>query len=145
MIINEVRKDEDNKRFQKAAQQSQQGQWTNWEDALQKSLSWNDIWQLAPLRLSFIIRSTYDLLPSKTNLVRWNKETDPTCPLCNDTQQTMEHVLSSCRVALANGRYTWRHNRVLEELARAIFFHQKSQPKEPVPAPIFITEGGKRR
>ena len=57
----------------------------------------------------------------------------------------MEHVLSSCRVALANGRYTWRHNRVLEELARAIFFHQKSQPKEPVPAPIFITEGGKRR
>ena len=131
MIINDVRKDEDNKRFQKAAQQSQQGQWATWEDALQKFLSWNEIWQLAPLRLSFIIRSTYDLLPSKTNLVRWNKETDPTCPLCNDTQQTMEHVLSSCRVALANGRYTWRHNRVLEELAKAIFFHQKSQPKEP--------------
>ena len=93
MIINEVRKDEDNKRFQKAAQQSQQGEWTNWEDALQKSLSWNDIWQLAPLRLSFIIRSTYDLLPLKTNLIKWNKETDPTCPLCNNTQQTMEHYL----------------------------------------------------
>ena len=145
MIIDEVRKDEDNKRFQKAVQQSQQGQWTNWEGALQKSLSWNEIWQLAPLRLSFIIRSTYDLLPSKTNLVKWNKETDPTCPLCNDKRQTMEHVLSSCRVALANGRYTWRHNRVLEELAKAIFFHQKSQPKEPVPDSIFVSEGGERR
>ena len=29
-------------------------------------------------------------------------------------------VLSSCKVALSQGRYTWRHNRVLQKLAEAI-------------------------
>ncbi|GFN86204.1 reverse transcriptase [Plakobranchus ocellatus] len=44
---------------------------------------------------------------------------DPTCPLCQG-RQTTEHVLSSCKVALSQGRYTWRHNRVLQEFASAI-------------------------
>ncbi|KAK3702668.1 hypothetical protein RRG08_042656 [Elysia crispata] len=33
---------------------------------------------------------------------------------------TTEHVLSSCKIALSPGRYTWRHNRVLQELAAII-------------------------
>ena len=87
----------------------QQGQWTNWDNAMQKSLTWNDIWHMVPLRISFLIRSVYDLLPSNANLIRWGKKEDPTCPLCNGGQTT-EHVLSSCKVALSHGRYTWRHN-----------------------------------
>ena len=145
MVIQEVRKEEDNKRYQKAVQQSQQGQWTNWEDALQRSLTWRDIWQLAPLRLSFLIRATYDQLPSRTNLVKWSKETDPTCPLCREKPQTMEHVLSSCRVALANGRYTWRHNKVLEELTQAIFCNQKPPTSRSAPVTTFVSEGGKEK
>ncbi|MCG8432275.1 MAG: hypothetical protein MJA29_14040, partial [Candidatus Omnitrophica bacterium] len=64
MVINEIREDEETKRIQKAVQQGQQGQWTAWEDALQRSLTWNDIWHMAPLRISFIIRSVYDQLPT---------------------------------------------------------------------------------
>ena len=116
MVIQEVRNEEDNKRLIKGVQQSQQGQWTSWEEALQRSITWNDIWQMAPLKLSFLIRSTYDQLPSKSNLVKWKKESDLTCSLCNEKPQTLEHVLSSCKTALANGRYTWRHN----ELVRII-------------------------
>ncbi|GFN82433.1 hypothetical protein PoB_000893900 [Plakobranchus ocellatus] len=37
---------------------------------------------MAPLRISFLIRSVYNLLPSNANLVRWGKKDDPTCPLC---------------------------------------------------------------
>ena len=74
---------------------------------------------MAPLRISFLVRSVYDLLPSNANLVRWGKKEDPTCPLCNG-RQTTEHVLSSCKVALSQGRYTWRHSRVLQELAVVI-------------------------
>ncbi|GFO07108.1 polyprotein [Plakobranchus ocellatus] len=37
---------------------------------------------MAPLRISFLIRSVYDLVPSNANLVRWGKKDDPTCPLC---------------------------------------------------------------
>ncbi|KAK3777199.1 hypothetical protein RRG08_014855 [Elysia crispata] len=74
---------------------------------------------MASLRISFLIRSVYDLLPSNANLVRWGKKEDPTCPLCQG-RQTTEHVLSSCRIALSQGRYTWRHKRVLQELAAII-------------------------
>ena len=74
---------------------------------------------MAPFRISFLIRSVYDLLPSNANLVRWGKKEDPTCPLCQG-RQTTEHVLSSCRIALSQGRYTWRHKRVLQELAAII-------------------------
>ena len=104
MIIQNVRSEVDNKRFLKGVQQSQQGQWTNWEETLQK-LTWNDIWQIAPRKLSFLIRSMYNQLSSKNNLFKWKKERDPMCPLCNKPQ-TLEHVLSSCKTALGNGRYT---------------------------------------
>ncbi|GFS05108.1 reverse transcriptase [Elysia marginata] len=83
---------------------------------MQRSLTWKDIWQMAPLRISFLIRSVYDLLPSNAN---WGKKDDPTCPLCH-SRQTTERVLSSCKVALPQRRYTWRHNRVLQELASVI-------------------------
>ena len=96
LVIQEIREEEERARFEKAVQQSQQGQWTAWESALQRSLSWNDLFHMAPLRISFILRSVYDLLPSNANLVKWKKTDDPSCPLCKE-RQTVEHVLSSCR------------------------------------------------
>ena len=48
MIIQEIRSEEEQKRLQKAVQQAQQGQWTTWEEALQRSLTWNDIWHMGP-------------------------------------------------------------------------------------------------
>ncbi|GFO37438.1 reverse transcriptase [Plakobranchus ocellatus] len=44
-------------------QQPKQDQWINWDSAIQRSLTWNDILQLAPLRISFLIRSVDDLQP----------------------------------------------------------------------------------
>ena len=115
-VINELRRYEDFRRVQKAFLQSQQGQWTNWENVLQKSLSWKDNWHMAPLRLSFLIRSVYDLLPSNANLVVWGKKEEATCPL-RQGRLTTGHVLSPCKIALSRGRYIWRHNRVLQEHA----------------------------
>ncbi|GFR57734.1 reverse transcriptase [Elysia marginata] len=75
---------------------------------------------MASLRISFLIRSLYDLLPSNAlYLVRWGKKDNPSCPLCHG-RQTKEHVLSSCKVALTQGQYNQRHNRVLQELASVI-------------------------
>ena len=146
MMIQEMRKEEDQKRLQKAVQQSQQGQWTAWESALQKSLTWNDIWHMAPLRISFILRSAYDLLPSNANLVKWGKTVDPACPLWRE-KQTVEHVLSSCKVALAQGRYTWRHNQVLKEIVQAVWASTntaKGKLRTPNAIPMFITAGGNK-
>ena len=146
LVIQEIKTEEDAKRFQKAVQQSQQGQWTTWESALQRSLSWNDMWHMAPLRISFILRSVYDLLPSKANLVKWGKSDDPACPLCQG-KQTVEHVLSSCKVALSQGRYTWRHNQVLKEIVYAITDHLSSATgyttSSEAPATFYSAGGSK--
>ncbi|KAK3787558.1 hypothetical protein RRG08_042099 [Elysia crispata] len=48
VVINETRLNEDSRRIQKAVQQSQQGQWTNWDNALQKSLTRNEIFRNMP-------------------------------------------------------------------------------------------------
>ena len=41
-------------------------------------------------------------------------------PLVRYAKAGRPHVLSSCKIALSQGRYTWRHNRVLQELAAII-------------------------
>ena len=108
---------------------------------MQKSITWNEIWHIAPLRISFLIRSVYDLLPSNANLVWWGKKEDPTCPLCQ-ARQTTEHVLSYRKIALSQGRYTWRHNRVLQELAAIISTAKGETTLPKTNALIFTTEGG---
>lgn len=119
LVLDEIRHVEETHRVQQAVQQHQQGQWTTWDDALQRSLSWDDIWSMAPLRLSFIIRAMYDQLPTGDNLARWNVTQDVKCALCGGTQ-TLHHVLSACTEALGSGRYTWRHNQVLRKLLEAV-------------------------
>ncbi|GFR82829.1 reverse transcriptase [Elysia marginata] len=58
--------------------------------------------------------------------------------------KTTEHVLSSCKVALSQGRYTWRHNRVLQELA-SVISTAKGQSNPPSPNLLYTTEGGARK
>ncbi len=65
-------------------------------------------------RLSFIIRATYDVLPTPKNLNKWIGE-DPSCPLCQ-IPATLRHILVGCKTSLSQGRYTWRHNQVLRQL-----------------------------
>ena len=80
-------------------------------------------------------------LSSKNNLFKWKKESNPICPLCNDKPQTLERVLSSCKTALGNGRYTRRHNRGLEELIKFIKNYMKSEPT--ISTQIFVSEKGR--
>ena len=107
----------ENARITKAVQQGQQGQWTAWDEALQRPISWNDMWSKPPLRLSFVIKSLYDQLPSRDNLRKWGMVEDFRCLLCEEVQMP-RHVLSNCEYA---GRYTWRHNnQILQILVEAM-------------------------
>ena len=90
---------------------SQQGQMIKWEEkVIERKLSWNEIWHWNTSRLSFLIRSTYDVLPSPSNLVRWKVSNEDKCR-CGKLG-TLKHILSNCSLALE--RYTWRHNEVLK-------------------------------
>jgi len=65
-------------------------------------------------QLSFLLRAGCDTLPTPLNLARWNIIVSPICPLCPSTQPTTNHVLTGCSTALNQGRYTWRHDSVLQ-------------------------------
>ena len=115
LIQSEVRRAEEHARQARAVEMGAQGAWTTW-NTTDRKLTWGDIWKYEPLRFYFLLRSVYDLLPSPANLCRWGLTTDPKCSLC-DKPGTLEHVLSSCSTALTQGRYRWRHDSVLRELA----------------------------
>jgi hypothetical protein len=145
MIQNEIRLSEEETRKARAVELGLQGAWTRWSTT-ERKLTWADLWQYEPLRLSFLLRSVYDLLPSPANLHRWGLVEDPRCPLC-DKKGTMEHVLSSCQVALTQGRYRWRHDKVLQELASTLDRERrrKRETKKTREWISFVKEGQTRK
>ena len=67
-----------------------------------------------PVNLSsFCISSTYDTFPSPSNLKRWKLTTEASCFLCNKDTCTTSHILGACKVALSQGRFTFRYDNVL--------------------------------
>ncbi|KAK7929282.1 hypothetical protein WMY93_005677 [Mugilogobius chulae] len=118
MVVEEVRRQEEAARCAKAVSQAQQGRWMRWDGIAKKKISWSELWNMESNRLSFIIRATYDILPSPTNLSLWLGE-DSACPLCS-APANLKHILVGCKTSLSQGRYTWRHNQVLRCLASAI-------------------------
>ena len=70
--VGQVRKMEAEEREVHLIQCAQQGQVTRWEEhVVERKIGWSDIWEWNTSRLSFLLRSTYDVLPSPVNLVRW--------------------------------------------------------------------------
>ena len=65
--------------------------------------------------LSFGIRAATNSLATNDNLQRWGKKTTSKCHLCPQIGSLL-HVISGCKVALDQGRFTYRHNSVLSYL-----------------------------
>ena len=71
---------------------------------------------LTPGQLSFLLKAGSDILPTAMNPHRMRIQHDSRCPLCKSPRPTTTHILSSCHVALNQGRYTWRHDSVLSHI-----------------------------
>ena len=115
MVLEEVLELEEEKHQIAAAGFSKQCTWTKWEQVEQRQISWPTLLQMEPLRISFLLRATYDLLPTASNLKQWGVIQKDMCPECGESRVTLEHVLASCKSSLA--KYTWRHNQVLKVLS----------------------------
>ena len=90
-----------------------------WESAVTRKIKWNTLLKLEPIRLQFTIRSSYDLLPTPTNLIRWEKSDYAECRLCSGFGH-LEHILSSFRTMPTQRRFSWRHDKVLQKLAHHV-------------------------
>ena len=144
MVTEEVRNLEEQKRQSISAGFGTQCAWNKWEAAVARKLPWPAFFTMEPLRLSFALRSTYDLLPTATNLKLWGLTTDDTCAICKTHRATLAHTLSACAGSLQ--RYTWRHNQVLEPIARRTeeqCLSQALEEKEQAPHEdmMFVREG----
>ena len=78
----------------------------------QKKLSWRNLFDTSPLLLQFMIGSACDTVASPAKLKPWGLSEDDACKLCQQ-RATSTHTLAGCLTGLKQGRYTWRHNRVL--------------------------------
>jgi len=142
MVQQEIRLTEEEDRQSRAVGIGGQCAWTRWKTT-ERHLTWADIWQYEPLRLKFLLRSVYDLLPSPANLDRWGLVEDPICHLC-DKPGTMQYALSSCQTALAQGRYRWRHDTVIKELADTLELERRKKrntKKKACPSINIVKEG----
>lgn len=113
LMIRKIREMGDERRVQKAAQQSLQGQWMSWQGTLQGSLTWNDV--------KTELRNTLDVCSPTIRSQSGKMGEVRRCrmPLCS-RRQTLDHVLSACGVTLGQGWYTWGLDKALKELAAVV-------------------------
>ena len=143
MIVQTIREKEEEKRVVTMAGFSKQGAHLKWE-VPQRRLKHNNIINGSEAQLSFLIKAVYDLLPTPANKSKWFKREEK-CMLCGG-EGTLNHILSCCKVALAQGRYTWRHNKVLKEVATSIqkkVTENSTSPKSTKTRIPFVKEGEK--
>jgi hypothetical protein len=78
---------------------------------------------LPPEPMKFALNASLDTLPTNANLHTWGKKTRDTCPLCQETRQSLPHVLNNCPVAMELRRYSRRHDDVLKVIGEFVRDH----------------------
>ena len=145
MIVKSVREKEEEDRMVKMTTLSTQGANLRWE-VPQRQLKHSDMIQASDERLRFLIKSVYDVLPTPANKNKWFN-TEEKCLLCGK-EGTLTHILSGCKVALCQGRYKWRHDKVLKELASSVqgkIVENTNKPEKKKSHIQFVKEGEKRQ
>ena len=87
---------------------------------VQQDFSWVSLLAMLANPTSFCLASTYDKLPSPTNLKRWRITTEAMCTLCSKDVCTTAHILGAYKVSLLQGRYSFRYDTVLRQVIEAL-------------------------
>ena len=110
-----------------------QGRWTTWyEKTMPFNLSWNNlIHGPGPHVIEVVLNSTINSSMAP-NMRKIGVTKPDMCPICSSSEScTLHHMISSFITALSQGRYTWRHDSVLQLLqslvSSATTTHDKSQ------------------
>ena len=119
--VKQLSKEEcERKQVEHAKQLMSQGHLLQLLQEMELDATWKSyLFSLPKGTLKFIINSSINTLPTRANLKLWGSSSSDKCKLCG-RKETTNHILSSCPTALQQGRYTYRHNRVLEEITDRI-------------------------
>ena len=114
-----------------------QGEFCRLWELQEADYTWKaDICNLPRGIAKFLINSTLNTLPTRDNLTRWGKTISAACDRCGN-RETMHHVLSGCPTSLDQGRYTWRHDSVLNRIQEIVSKTQDSNVE------VFCDAGGR--
>ena len=83
---------------------------------------------MSPNLLCFCLGATYNVLPSPKNLKRWHLASESRCFLCHKDVCTIPHILGACKISLQQGRFTFRHDSVLQHLVLVLKSFLKNLP-----------------
>ena len=123
---------------------SKQGTNLRW-DVPQRYISHNKMINTTEASSSFLIKLVYNCLPTPANKNKWLRK-EELCTLCGG-QGTLNYILSGCHIALSQGRYKWRHDKVLRELSNSIEVklkeNRQSTAKPSNKSINFVREGEK--
>ena len=94
---------------------------------MQKDLTWQKLlYSYSDALVKLCLNATTNTLPSPDNLRRWAKAKDCHCGLCG-RDATLNHILAGCPFVRdcenkrsIEDRYTWRHNCILNEIAKHV-------------------------
>jgi len=74
--------------------------------------------QRLPMKVfNFSLKCWTNTLATRKNLSMWSISQSSACSLCLHPE-TLRHIVSSCKLYLEHGRYTWRHDSVLSSTAK---------------------------
>ena len=85
------------------------------------TLSFNSLWPSVQSKLrknifNFTIRYINNTLPTRKNLLKWGISLTSNCSFCLEPESLL-HVVAGCKTYLNEGRFTWRHDSVLNFIA----------------------------
>ena len=120
-IVGRVKELQDEESISKIHSLAIQGKWTSWDELIEVDLKWNEImYGYSPSLLSFWLNAVQDTLPDPVNLQRWAKTNIAECGLCKWKNCSLQHIICSCKVALRQGRISFRHDSILGCIEKAI-------------------------
>ena len=104
------------------------------------TISLNSIWSAVQSKLpknifNFTIRYVNNTLPTRKNLQKWGISTTSECAFCLSPKSLL-HVVAGCNTYLNEGRFTWRHDSVLNLIASMLKPLNCSKPYADLPCYI---------
>ena len=113
-LVSEV---DENAYHAKSVQLHLHSYWSKWCDFVKNDLSWKTLLAVPSSFISFSLSATFDTLPSRSNLKHWRLITESSSFLCRNSICTSAHSLGACKIALHQGRFSFRQDKILCELA----------------------------
>ena len=79
---------------------------------------WSHVQQKLPKNIfNFSLKYLTNTLATRKNLSKWSISQSSACSLCLQ-HKALQHIVSRCKLYLEHGRYTWRHDSVLNSIAK---------------------------